>query len=126
MGSHNYGIKSSYLKSKIGGVITDFKSNFLIVAISTVNCSLLQVFAEGEISAEIAYSNHFYQVKLNGTELSFVDCSNVINRNLEDIVLWLNAYPTSLIAHVNIDELDEILGQLKHSASIPNKVLKAM
>lgn len=126
MGSYNYGVKSSYLKSKIGGIITDFKSKFLIVAISTVSCSLLQVFSEGEIPEQITESDRFYKITLSDEQICYVDCSNVINKNLEDIVFWLSNYPSSLMAHIDLDELDGILISLKRSSSIPNKVLKTM
>jgi hypothetical protein len=129
MGSYNYGIKSSYLKSKIGGVITDFKSKFLIAAISTVNCSLLQVFYEEELPSEISSSGRFYRIVLSeGSEFypCYVDCSGIISRNLEDIVSWLSAYPASFIAHINMDELDEIVGMVKQSSSIPYKLRKSM
>jgi len=129
MGSYNYGVKSSYLKSKIGSVITDFKSKFLVVNISTVSCSLLQVFDEGEISPGIFSQGRFYKISLNegiGEYPCYVDCSSIISKNLEDIVYWLNNYPASLIAHVDLDEFDEILSNLKHSSAIPYKIRKAM
>ena len=129
MANYNHGVKSSYLKSKIGGIITDFKSKFLIAGISSVNCSLLQVFYEGEISDTIVEAETFYKMTIEekGEQYHcFIDCSVIISRNLEDIVSWLNIYPSSLIAHVDIDELDEILDILKHSSSISYKLRKAM
>ena len=129
MGNYDYGVKSSYLKSKIGGVITDFKSKFLIAAISTVSCSLLQVFYEDELPSEIVTSGRFYRIILkesSGFYPCYVDCSGIIGRNLEDIVSWLSAYPSSFIAHINIDEFDEIVGMVKQSSSIPYKLRKTM
>lgn len=127
--SYNDGVKSSYLKSKIGGIITDFKSKFLIASISATHCALLQVFYEDELPAGIAGSGRFYRMIINeGTECypCFVDCTGIINRNLEDIVSWLSAYPGSLTTHIDLDELDEILGILKNSSSIPYRLRKAM
>jgi hypothetical protein len=127
--NYSNGIKSSYLKSKIGAVITDFKSRFIIVGISAVNCALLQVFYDTELAQELIDSERFYKIEIKeGAEryAGHVDCSAIIGKNLEDIVSWLNNYPASVIAHVDLNEFDEIIHILKHSASIPYKIRRAI